>query len=319
MILDIRDLSLMYRRPGLAPVRALNHVNLSVAEGDVLGIVGESGCGKSSLAYSIVRSLPPNAHLGGGEVWFENRNLLSLSDRRMRNVRWAKISIVFQSSMNAFSPVHRIVDQLAAVHMVHLQSDKPAARRAAERALGDVGIPGNLLRAYPHEFSGGMRQRAAIALALLLDPKVLIADEPTTALDVVVQDQVLKMIETWQREYQKTVIFVSHDVAVVSEMCDRIAVMYAGELVELGSKPEILDRPRHPYTEALLRCIPSIQGSGKRLPTLSGTPPDLSVVTPGCSFRPRCPLAFSECAIAAPDLYPIAEGHSARCLLVRNS
>ncbi len=319
MILDIRDLSLEYRRVGLPPVRALNHVSLSVTEGEALGIVGESGCGKSSLAHSIIRSLPAGTRILNGEIRFEGRDLLALNDRRMRNVRWSKIAVVFQSSMNSFSPVHRIASQLAAVHMVHLQSDKKTALRAAEKALLAFGLPSDQLRAYPHELSGGMRQRAAIALALLLDPKVLIADEPTTALDVVIQDQVLKMIETWQHEYGRTVIFVSHDVAVVSEICDRIVVMYAGEIAEVGPKSAVVHSPQHPYTDALLRCVPSLHAKNSRLETLSGSPPDLSIVTPGCPFRPRCAVAFDACATTAPELYPTGPDHSARCLLRRGS
>ncbi len=317
MILEIRDLSLEYRRPGLPPVRALRHVNLDVQEGETVGLVGESGCGKSTLAYSIIRSLPIGARVTSGEVRFDGRDLLTLSERRMRSVRWRKIAVVFQSSMNAFSPVHRVVDQLAAVYMIHRDSDKRTALRASERALTQVGIPTELLRAYPHEFSGGMRQRAAIALALLLDPQVLIADEPTTALDVVVQDQVLGMIETWQRENHRTVIFVSHDVAVVSELCERVAVMYAGEIAEIGPKNEVVRTPSHPYTEALLECVPSIHGRGHRLRTLPGSPPDLSRPIVGCSFQPRCPSAFDECSRVEPALYSVANGHSARCLLRR--
>jgi peptide/nickel transport system ATP-binding protein len=317
MTIEVRDLSLEYARPGMNPVRALNRIRLTIARDEILGLVGESGCGKSSLAYSILRVLPPNGRITEGQIIFENRNLLDLTDRRMRNFRWAKIAMVFQSSMNSFSPVHRIVDQLAAVHRVHLGTDKKAARRAAEQALIRVGIPPDRVKSYPHEFSGGMRQRAAIALALLLDPQVLIADEPTTALDVVVQDQILKMIETWQHENRRTVILVSHDVAVVAEMCHRIAVMYAGELVELADKELLVGHPMHPYTDALLKCLPRIRGGAERLVTLPGSPPDLSQDHTGCLFHPRCPLVFGECTTTKPDLYELPRGHLARCLLRR--
>jgi peptide/nickel transport system ATP-binding protein len=313
----IRDLCLEYARPGLPPVRALRHVDLSIRDDEILGLVGESGCGKSSLAYSIIRALPLNGRITSGEILLDGRNLMALTDRRMRNIRWSKIAIVFQSSMNAFSPVHRIADQLAAVHMVHLGSDRRTARRAAEHALREVGIPADRVRSYPHEFSGGMRQRAAIALALLLDPQVLIADEPTTALDVIVQDRVLKMIETWQRERHRTVIFVSHDVAVVSEMCHRIAVMYAGELVEFADKADVITTPSHPYTEALLQCLPDLRGDRSRLRTLPGGPPDLSQDEPGCLFRPRCSFAFEPCASTHPDLYGLPRGQTSRCFLRR--
>lgn len=319
MTIEIRDLSLEYTRPGLNSVQALDRVSLTISSDEILGLVGESGCGKSTLVFSLLRALPPNARITRGQILFGGRDLLGLSDRRMRNVRWAKISMVFQSSMNAFSPVHRIVDQLAAVHRVHLGSTKRIARGAAERALIQVGIPADRVRAYPHEFSGGMRQRAAIALALLLDPEVLIADEPTTALDVVVQDQILKMIETWQRENRRTVILVSHDVAVVAEMCQRIAVMYAGELVELADKALVVGRPMHPYTDALLKCLPRGRRGSERLVTLPGSPPDLSEPHQGCLFYPRCSLAFDECAITRPDLYPLSNGQLARCLLRRST
>ena len=315
-MIEIRDLTLEYVRPGLPPVRALDHITLSIPDSEILGLVGESGCGKTSLAFSLLRAMPPNARIVSGQILFENRDLLTLSERRMRNVRWAKVAMVFQSSMNAFSPVHRIINQLAAVHRVHLGSEKREALKAAERALLGVGIPPDRVRCYPHEFSGGMRQRAAIALALLLDPLVLIADEPTTALDVIVQDQILRMIETWQREKGRTVIFVSHDVAVVAEMCQRIAVMYAGELVELGDKQQVIDHPEHPYTDALLKCLPKGRRD-ERLLTLPGSPPDLSQPHEGCAFQPRCPVAFDECAQTRPDLYALGNGQLARCLLRR--
>lgn len=314
-MIEIRNLSVQYSRPGLDPVRALDHVSLTIPGNEIIGLVGESGCGKSSLAYSILRALPPNGVITGGQILFENQNLLELNDRRMRNVRWAKIAMVFQSSMNSFSPVHRIIDQLAAVQSVHLGSDKRTARRAAELALIGVGIPPDRVNSYPHEFSGGMRQRAAIALALLLDPHVLIADEPTTALDVIVQDQILKMIETWQRENNRTVIFVSHDVAVIAEMCHRIAVMYAGELVEVADKDLVINHPQHPYTDALLKCLPRGRSDLGRLITLPGSPPDLSQRHDGCLFRPRCPVAFSSCAATYPDLYELEGRQFARCLL----
>jgi peptide/nickel transport system ATP-binding protein len=315
-MIEINDLTLDYVREGLPSVRALDHITLSIPDNEILGLVGESGCGKTSLAFSLLRAIPPNGRIVSGHILFEGRDLLTLSERRMRNVRWAKLAMVFQSSMNAFSPVHRVIDQLAAVHRVHLGTDKRSARAAAEKALLDVGIPPERVRCYPHEFSGGMRQRAAIALALLLDPQVLIADEPTTALDVIVQDQILKMIETWQRERGRTVIFVSHDVAVVAEMCHRIAVMYSGELVELGEKNQVIDHPEHPYTEALLKCLPKGRRD-ERLLTLPGSPPDLSQPHEGCAFQPRCPAAFDECARIRPELYATGGGQYARCLLRR--
>ncbi|MGB6443239.1 MAG: ABC transporter ATP-binding protein [Thermoplasmata archaeon] len=315
-MIEIRDLTLEYVRADLPPVRALDHITLTIPDNEILGVVGESGCGKTSLAFSLLRAMPANARVVTGQILFEGRDLLGLSERRMRNVRWAKLAMVFQSSMNAFSPVHRVIDQLAAVHRVHLGSEKRDARRAAEKALLGVGIPPDRVRCYPHEFSGGMRQRAAIALALLLDPQVLIADEPTTALDVIVQDQILKMIETWQREKGRTVIFVSHDVAVVSEMCHRIAVMYAGELVELGDKQRVIDHPEHPYTDALLKCLPKGRRD-ERLLTLPGSPPDLSRPHEGCAFQPRCPVAFDECSHIRPDLYMLGNGQLSRCLLRR--
>lgn len=317
MTLEIRDLSVQYLLPGGGSLRALGGVNLRVAGGEILGLVGESGCGKSTLAYSILRVLPLNAMISNGEVRFGNRDLVRLSEERMRNIRWKKISMIFQSSMNAFSPVHRIVDQLAAVYTVHTGADRPTALQAAEKQLKRMGIPADRVKSYPHEFSGGMRQRAAIALALLLDPEVLIADEPTTALDVVVQDRILKIIQDWQRENGRSVIFVSHDIAVVSEVCDRIAVMYAGQVVELSEKTTLLDQPMHPYTQALLQCVPSVSKAGVRLLSLAGSPPDLSLAHEGCLFRDRCGKAFADCTTERPELYPISETHTARCLLYR--
>lgn len=317
MTLEIRNLSLEYLLPGGVSIRALDGVNLVASSDEIVGLVGESGCGKSTLAYSILRVLPENAAIRSGKILFGNRDLLGLSEGRMRNIRWSKIAMVFQSSMNAFSPVHRIVDQLSAVYMAHVGSEKRVALRAAEKALTRMGIPASRVRSYPHEFSGGMRQRAAIALALLLDPEILIADEPTTALDVVVQDRILGIIQDWQHENGRTVIFVSHDIAVVAEICDRIAVMYAGLVVEIADKTKLLGTPQHPYAEALLGCIPSLQGGTTRLLSLPGIPPDLSEPHGGCLFRPRCPKAFAECATVRPELYPTEEDHLARCLLYR--
>ena len=317
MTLDIRGLTLDYLLPGSPSVRALGGVDLTIADGEIVGLVGESGCGKSTLAYSILRVLPENAAIRGGSIRFGNRDLLRLTEGRMRNIRWSKIAMVFQSSMNAFSPVHRIVDQLAAVHMAHVDSDRKTALRVSEKALVQMGIPRSRVRGYPHEFSGGMRQRAAIALALLLDPEILIADEPTTALDVVVQDRILKIIQDWQRDTGRSVIFVSHDIAVVSEVCDRIAVMYAGLAAEVADKASLLTGPRHPYTQALLECVPDVKGREARLLSLPGSPPDLRVRHEGCLFRPRCPKAFADCASVAPELYEVSEAHLARCLLVR--
>lgn len=317
MTIQVRDLSLEYLLPGGGSLRALEGVNLRVAGGEIVGLVGESGCGKSTLAYSILRVLPSNAKISTGEVRFGNRDLTQLSEERMRNIRWKKISMIFQSSMNAFSPVHRIADQLAAVYSVHTGADRPKALRAAEMKLKQMGIPADRVNSYPHEFSGGMRQRAAIALALLLDPEVLIADEPTTALDVVVQDRILKIIQDWQRENGRSVLFVSHDIAVVSEVCDQIAVMYAGQVVEVADKATVLAEPMHPYTQALLACIPSVRKAGVRLLSLAGSPPDLSRPIRGCLFRERCPKAFADCVDERPDLFPLSDRHGARCFLYR--
>jgi len=317
MTLDIRDLRLDYALPGGLSVRALDGVDLRIDDDEIVGLVGESGCGKSTLAYSILRVLPENADIVEGRILYRNRDLIGLSEGRMRNIRWSKISMVFQSSMNAFSPVHRIVDQLAAVHMAHTGSDKRAALKVAEKALTRMGIPASRTWSYPHEFSGGMRQRAAIALALLLDPEILIADEPTTALDVVIQDRILQIIQDWQRESGRSVIFVSHDMAVVAEICDRIAVMYAGLVVELADKVDLLKEPRHPYTQALLDCVPNVKGRGSRLQSLSGSPPDLRQRHEGCLFRPRCAKAFADCATVKPDLFEVGDRHPARCLLYR--
>lgn len=315
MSIDIRNLTLRYTLPGGRGVRALTDVSLKVEHDEILGIVGESGCGKSTLAYTIIQVLPKNASITQGQVLLDDKNLLELDERQLQDIRWTKVAMVFQSSMNAFSPVHRIIDQLAAVHMTHLGSTKSEARRAAEKALVSMGIPKHRVRSYPHEFSGGMRQRSAIALALLLDPEILITDEPTTALDVVVQDRILKTIEDWQQESKRTVVFISHDIAVVSEVCDRIAVMYAGQIVELADTEGILSKPLHPYTDALLRCVPSVHGVGSRLATLPGSPPDLSEQHQGCPFRPRCVKAFLECEHIPPALYKSEHGRLTRCLL----
>ena len=317
MTLEIRGLRLEYALANGTAVRALDGVDLQLSDGEIMGLVGESGCGKSTLAYSILRVLPDNATILDGSIRYRNRDLVRLSEGRMRYVRWSKIAMVFQSSMNSFSPVHRIVEQLAAVHMAHEGSERRSALKIAENALIRMGIPASRVRSYPHEFSGGMRQRAAIALALLLDPEILIADEPTTALDVVVQDRILEILHGWQRENSRSVIFVSHDIAVVAEVCDRIAVMYAGLVAEIADKTSLLQDPRHPYTQALLACVPDVKGREGRLQSLPGSPPDLRRHHEGCLFRPRCAKAFTDCTNVRPELYETGQQHLARCLLHR--
>lgn len=317
MMLRIQDLELEYLRSEGGSVRALGGVSLELDTDEILGIVGESGCGKSTLAYAIIRTLPPNAVIKRGRVVFRDRDLLALEEVQMQAVRWRKIAMVFQSSMNAFSPVHRIVDQLAAVHMIHFGSSHRRALHDAGNAMIRLGIPSGRVRSYPHEFSGGMRQRAAIALALLLDPELLIADEPTTALDVVVQDRILRAIENWRQEGDRSAIFVSHDISVVSEVCDRVAVLYGGRLMEIADTDVALGKPLHPYTQALLDCIPDVRGRKGVLGTLTGGPPDLAQHHDGCLFQYRCPKVLAECAVIDPPLYTPDGKHHVKCLLYK--
>ena len=297
-VLEVRDLSVVYD----VYTKAVDHVDIELAPGETLGLAGESGSGKSTLALGLCRLLRPPAVITSGSVIYrgsrvapEGVDLLELSSRELRKLRWREISIVFQSAMNALNPVLRIRDQLGDALDAHLHLSREGRHDRLNMLLDLVGIPRERLRSYPHELSGGMRQRVMIAMALAADPEVVIMDEPTTALDVVVQREILGQIVELQNRLNFAILFITHDLSLLLETADRIAVMYAGKLVEVGSAEQIHNRPAHPYTQGLLRSFPSVHGARKELAGIPGTPPDLRSLPPGCPFAARCNHATDKC------------------------
>jgi oligopeptide/dipeptide ABC transporter ATP-binding protein len=315
-ILEIEDLVVEFHQGGKV-VRAANHVSLSVRQGETVGIVGESGSGKSVLCRSILRLLPsPPSFVKSGRIIFAGRDLLSLPEAEMQRIRGADIAMVFQNPMNALNPVWPIGDQITEGEKIHRNIGGRAVREFAIELLKRVGIPSPELRVdeYPHQWSGGMVQRAVIAMAIAGGPKLILADEPTTALDVTIQDQILALLMDLQEATGTTLILVSHDMAVVAETCDRVAVMYAGRIMELAPTAEVFARPRHPYSLGLLRSIPRIDGKDQRLEPIPGQPPSLSDLPPGCPFMPRCRFASPECSTAEIVLHEVENGHFSACI-----
>jgi peptide/nickel transport system ATP-binding protein len=314
-VLDIRDLSIAYRTPG-GDVKAVSHVNLTIDKGEIVGLCGESGSGKSTLAYGACRLLRPPAVITGGSVLYSGKrtgtvspvDLLRVPQRDLRAIRWRDIAIVFQSAMNALNPVLRVRDQITDAMEAHLRLSRDQANEKAAGLLDLVGIPRGRLRSYPHQLSGGMRQRVMIAMALAADPEVVIMDEPTTALDVVVQRDILAQIVELKEQLGFSVLFITHDMSLLLELCDRIAVMYAGQLMELGGSADLKDTPAHPYTQGLLRSFPSLRGARRELTGISGSPPDLRDAPPGCPFIPRCGFARPACTEVDMSLIPVPGG-----------
>lgn len=291
LILKVNDLEVHYRSQK-GPVRAVDGVHLSLPEGQVLGLVGESGCGKTTLARALIGGLPQNAHVAGGSVTFAG---LPLTERTLQKIRWRDIAFVPQSAMSSLDPVYRVGAQLNEV-LVHRGNFSNEAAKARARELFElVGIDPSRLRDYPHEFSGGMRQRVAIALALALGPKLIIADEPVTALDVIVQRQILDMLKNLQKQFNISVLLVTHDISVVAYVCDQVAVMYAGKVVESGPAAAVLKNPLHPYTMGLYNAFPDLERAAQTLTPIEGSPPNLLSPPAGCRFRPRCPFALEVC------------------------
>ncbi len=325
-LLDIRHLTVEFPASGSASaqsVLAVRDLNLTVAPGEVLGLVGESGSGKSVTSLALMRLLPPQARVAG-ELLFANGNgsphdLLRLPDEAMRDLRGSKMAMIFQEPMTALNPVMRVGEQIAEAVAVHAQVTKKAAWDRAVAVMEDVAIPDAAHRArdYPYQLSGGMRQRVMIAMAVVNRPALLIADEPTTALDVTVQAQILQLLAELRAKFGLAMLFISHDLAVVSQVAGRIAVMYAGSLVELGSKHEIFHAPAHPYTRGLLNAVPTLKTDRTRpLATIEGTVPPMYAVPPGCPFEPRCDFRVMECARNLPPLLEVTPGHWARCPVV---
>jgi peptide/nickel transport system ATP-binding protein len=298
-LLEVRDLKTYFRLES-GTVRAVDGVSFRLDYGEALGIVGESGCGKTTTALSLVQILPSNGRIAGGEINLMGIDLVKKSENQMRRYRWREISIVFQGAMNALNPVRRVVDQIAEPIEHRLGEPKARALARARELLELVGIPKKRGSAYPHELSGGMRQRAMIAMALACDPAIVIGDEPTTALDVMVQAQILELLERLRHELGLSMILITHDLSVVAETCDRALVMYAGRVAEEGAVGEIFRRPRHPYTQKLLSSFPNIRTDRRTLDVIPGSPPDLRTPPPGCRFAPRCAFAMAVCSEVVP-------------------
>jgi peptide/nickel transport system ATP-binding protein len=312
-LLDVRNLSVEYLTIR-GPVRAVENVSFALGEGEVIGLAGESGSGKSTIAHALLRILPSPALITGGQVLFKGRDVLEMNMAELEQFRWQKMSIVFQSAMNALNPVMRIRDQLTDVMQQHGIKWVEANQRAAQ--LFDlVGIECRCLDNYPHQLSGGMRQRAVIAIALALNPPLLIMDEPTTALDVIVQKDILQQISMLQKKLGFSILFITHDLSLLVEFSNSIAIMYAGEIVEKAPSRELFENPLHPYTIGLMNSFPSISGKKKKLVGIQGFPPEMISPPAGCRFYPRCAKALSVCRESTPEMKSISSAHIVKCFL----
>ncbi len=307
-MLEVRDLRVEYLSQK-GPVRAVDGVSFSIAPGEVLGLAGESGSGKSTIAHALLRVLRPPAIITGGEVYFKGKDVLALAEHELEDFRWQDISMVFQSAMNSLNPVMRIGDQIADVLVRHKKLSKRAAWQRAGELLDVVNIDKKRLDAYPHELSGGMRQRAVIAIALALEPPLMIMDEPTTALDVVVQKEIMQQIEELKEKMRFSILFITHDMSLMVEFSNRIAIMYAGEIVELAGAREVFENPLHPYTKGLINSFPPLTGPKRKMTGIPGAPPNMAEPPKGCRFHPRCTMCQPVEGERRPKLQEVLPGH----------
>ena len=312
--LSVKDLVVEYQSDGQT-VHAVNGVSLKLERGRTLGLVGETGAGKTTIAKSILRILPDvGAKIAGGEVVLEGKDLLKMDEVEMRKIRGNKISMIFQDPMTALNPVQRVGDQIAEVVSLHSTSHNPADHeKRAKEMLEIVGIPAERYYEYPHQFSGGMKQRVVIAIALACNPDLLLADEPTTALDVTIQAQVLDLIAELRKKYNTAMLLITHDMGVVAQVCDEVAVIYAGNIVEYGTKEQIFDHPTHPYTIGLFGAIPDMNEDEEWLHPIEGLPPDPTNLPAGCAFSPRCKYATDACRQGSIPVVKTEDGHDCRC------
>uniref|UniRef100_A0A7C4B9X2 ABC transporter ATP-binding protein n=1 Tax=Thermofilum pendens TaxID=2269 RepID=A0A7C4B9X2_THEPE len=313
-VLSVRNLRLYFStRKGV--VKAVDNASFDLRKGETLAIVGESGCGKSSLARALIRLLPRNVHTYSGEILLDGVNVMRLGEEMFRrSVRWRKISMVFQGAQNSLNPVLKVGFQVAEPLMMHFGMPKEEALTEAKRYLRLVGIHESFAERYPFELSGGMKQRAVIAMALITKPEIVILDEPTSALDVITQANIMNLLKRLQSEMGLSYIFITHDIALTSELADRVAVMYAGEIVEISDAEEFYRKPKHPYAEKLMASVPTLR-TDKKLEFIPGTPPSLINPPPGCRFAPRCPYAFERCLKESPPPYEYKPGGFVRCWL----
>jgi len=316
-LLEIRDLSVKYKTDD-AEIFAVNNINLTVKTGETMGLVGETGAGKTTIAKSILQILPtPQAKITSGEVYFKGENVLKLSEREMQKIRGNKVAMIFQDPMTALNPIETVGYQIAEAIRQHNKITRQEAERRACDMLEMVGIPTDRFPEYPHQFSGGMKQRVVIAMALACNPELLLADEPTTALDVTIQAQVLDMMRSLKSKLDTSVVLITHDLGVVADFCDSVAVAYAGEIVERGSVEQIFRNPTHPYTLGLFGSLPRLNSTTRRLNPIKGLMPDPTNLPEGCRFCERCPHAAEECAKAPPEDFEIAPGHIVKCTKVK--
>jgi len=315
VLLKIENLEVHYEtRAGV--VRAVDHVDLDIRRGETLGLVGESGCGKSTLGFSILRLVRPPGEVVGGQIFFDGEDLLQKTEQEMIRIRGQRIAMIFQDPMTCLNPLQRIDDHFIETVRTHEKdvSAKEARQRAAD-LVDKLGIIAGRLTDYPHQLSGGMRQRVMIGLALALNSDLIIADEPTTSLDVIVEAQILELMKGLKRDFNLTMILITHNMGIVAELADRIAVMYAGKLMEVAEAVALYDKPLHPYTQGLLRSIPNISLEEQKLETMPGSPPDLIEPPAGCRFHPRCPHVMEKCSSIEPPMKEVENGHRAACWL----
>jgi peptide/nickel transport system ATP-binding protein len=317
-VLELKDLKMYYdTKEGI--VKAADGISFTLNQGESMGLVGESGCGKTSVSMSIMRLLAENARIVGGEILFKGKNIVNLREEDMNKVRWAGIAMIFQAAMNSLNPVYRVGDQIIEAILAHepdVTFDE--ARERVSELYKLVGLDPKRMDNYPHEYSGGMKQRAVIAMSLACNPDLIIADEPTTALDVIVQDMILKELSRIQKKLNMSMIYISHDIAVIAEVAEKIAIMYAGKIVELSDAVTIFKKPAHPYTVGLMSSFPSIHGEKKKLVTIPGEPPNLLNAPDHCRFAPRCPFATKECWEKTPPYEEIEPNHYVACFHPQN-
>lgn len=314
-ILEIKGLEITYEVEE-GTVRAVNNIDISLGKGKTLGLVGETGAGKTTTALAVLRLVPdPPGVIKNGEIFLEGKNIFNYTEKDMELIRGDQVSMIFQDPMTSLNPVLTVGDQIAEVIMIHQSLNKKQAYEKAKDMLELVGIPGDRAGEYPHQFSGGMKQRVVIAIALACNPKVLIADEPTTALDVTIQAQVLELMKNLRDKYGTSMILITHDLGVVAEVCDEVSIMYAGKIIEHGNLVDIFDNHKHPYTEGLFNSLPNIEDKGEPLKPIPGLVPDPSNLPSGCTFHPRCPYAKDICKDQVPEKICINDTHTVSCLM----